>query len=151
MIFHTFHWISLSTANPSHQWQRASRAQSLQNMRAQKQDREHRARGLALKSGLAKRQQNWLCGNRTGYAMTKPAMRWQNPLLGYATVKVAMWQQNWLCGDKTGNAATKPVTWLRGDKTGYAVTRRQWQRPWELVGTWHALIKSGKKSRLNRK
>ena len=52
MIFHTFHWISLSTLNPSHQWQRASRAQSLQNMRAREQNREHRARGLALKSGL---------------------------------------------------------------------------------------------------
>ena len=31
---------------------RASRAQSLQNMRAREQNREHRARGLALKSGL---------------------------------------------------------------------------------------------------
>ena len=35
-----------------HQWQRASRAQSMQNMRAREQNREHRARGLALKSGL---------------------------------------------------------------------------------------------------
>ena len=31
---------------------RASRAQSSQNMRAREQNREHRARGLALKSGL---------------------------------------------------------------------------------------------------
>ena len=44
--------ISFSTLNLSHQWQRASRAQSLQNMRAREQNREHRARGLALKSGL---------------------------------------------------------------------------------------------------
>ena len=32
--------------------ERACRAQSSQNMRAREQNREHRARGLALKSGL---------------------------------------------------------------------------------------------------
>ena len=50
--FSFFHSISLSTLIPSHQWQRVSRAQSSQNMRAQELNREHRARGLALKSGL---------------------------------------------------------------------------------------------------
>ena len=36
---------------------RACRAQSSQNMRAREQNREHRARGLALKSGLNFTQQ----------------------------------------------------------------------------------------------
>ena len=39
MIFHLFQSISLITLIPSHQWQRASRAQSLQNMRAWEQNR----------------------------------------------------------------------------------------------------------------
>ena len=52
MIFRIFLSISLSKLNRSHQWQRASWAQSLQNVRAQEQNREHRALGLALKSGL---------------------------------------------------------------------------------------------------
>ena len=38
---------------------RACRAQSSQNMRAREQNREHRARGLALKSGLVTNAYNF--------------------------------------------------------------------------------------------
>ena len=50
-FFQIFHSFSLNALNPS-LWERAFRAQSLQNMRAREQNREHRAGRLALKSVL---------------------------------------------------------------------------------------------------